>query len=114
MRQRDRRRQVEANRLCGKQPAMPGDEDAIDIDEQRIGESKLPNGSGDFGDLFLRTRSRISRFRLDAVRQAIGSDCRAVHPRCMLKTFDRRAWNRLRRSRPRPQCAAMLDIDSVR
>jgi hypothetical protein len=52
MRQRDRRRQVEANRLCGKQPAMPGDEDAIDIDEQRIGKSKLPNGSRDFGDRF--------------------------------------------------------------
>jgi hypothetical protein len=31
---------------------MPGDEDAIDIDEQRIGKSKLPNGSRDFGDRF--------------------------------------------------------------
>jgi hypothetical protein len=46
-------------------------------------------------------RSRISRFRLDAVRRAIGSDCRAVHPRCMSKTFDRRAWHRVQRSRPR-------------
>jgi hypothetical protein len=53
MRQRDRRRRVQANGFCRQQPAMPGNEDAIDIDEQRIGESKLPNGSGDFGDLLL-------------------------------------------------------------
>ncbi len=36
-----------------EQPAVPGDEDAVDINEQGIGESKLPNASGDFGDLFL-------------------------------------------------------------
>jgi hypothetical protein len=71
MRQRNGRRRVEANRLGREQPAMPGDYDAVNIDEQRIGESKLPNGSGDFGDLFLRMRSRIPRFRLDAVRWAI-------------------------------------------
>ena len=53
MRQRDRRRQVEANGLGRQQSAVPGDEDAVDINEQRISESKLPNGSGDFGDLFL-------------------------------------------------------------
>jgi hypothetical protein len=50
---------------------MPGDEDTLDIDKERIGESKLTNGRGDFGDLFLRMGSRISRFWLDAVRWAI-------------------------------------------
>jgi hypothetical protein len=73
MRQRNGRRQVEADRLGREQPAMPGDYDAVDIDEQRIGESKLPNGSGDFGNLFLRMRSRIPRFRLDAVRWPINN-----------------------------------------
>ena len=51
---------VEANRLGRQQPALSGDQDAIGIDEQRIGESKLPMEAAISATCFSNAFSRFA------------------------------------------------------
>jgi hypothetical protein len=64
---------------------MPGNHDAIIVDQKRIGKAKLPHGGGDFTDLVLRMRSRVPGVRLDAVHGEVGN-AQARNRRCRLLT----------------------------
>jgi hypothetical protein len=66
MTQPDRRDAVQAEQLCGLDPAMAGDDLAVLSDQNRIGEAELPDAVGDLPDLFLGMGSGIAGMRPQA------------------------------------------------
>ena len=46
--------------LCGFQPAVPGNDRARRIDQDRVGPAELPDARGDLVDLAIGVRARIA------------------------------------------------------
>ena len=61
VRQRDRRHLGHAERLRRQQPAVPGDDRALGVDQDRIGEAELADRGGDLLDLPLRMGAGVAR-----------------------------------------------------
>jgi hypothetical protein len=64
--QMKRRHHFQAQKLCSLQAAMPGDDVAIIVDEDRTGESEPRDAVGDLPDLLFGMRARIARKRPQA------------------------------------------------
>jgi hypothetical protein len=54
---------LEPEMLRGKQPAVPGQDDVVLVDDDRNCEAELPDASYDFGDLLLGMSVRIRGMR---------------------------------------------------
>jgi hypothetical protein len=52
---------LEPEPACCGQPPVPGDDAVVTIDQDRVGEAELRDGSGDLGDLRLAVRARVAR-----------------------------------------------------
>ena len=61
VRQHDRRHLGHPRRLGRQQPAMPGDDPALGIDQDRVGEAERPDRGGDLLDLPLGMGARVAR-----------------------------------------------------
>ena len=60
MRQHDRRHLGHPQRLRRQQPAVAGDDRALGIDQDRVGEAELPDRGGDLLDLALRMGAGVA------------------------------------------------------
>jgi hypothetical protein len=61
MRQDDRRHLAQTEGLRREQPAVPGDDPALGVDQHRVGEAERPDRGGDLLDLPLRVRPGVAR-----------------------------------------------------
>jgi hypothetical protein len=57
----DCRHSLQVEQVRRQHTAMPGDDPARLVDEDRVGETEFANGPGDLGDLGIGVRARIAR-----------------------------------------------------
>ena len=72
MRQHDRRHLGQADRLRRQQPAVAGDDPALGIDQDRVGEAELADRGGDLLELPLRVGAGVARVGNEAADRPVG------------------------------------------